>query len=187
MLLLELFCYGTWSEFKAHEAALPPLSEAQRLKLKQLTAVSLATASKTLAYDDLMAALDIGSAREVRARYGVAFFAHHPSPLAARIQLQPRLIPKRNARHALSCHLTPTCLTRSPAYPSNIQLEAFLIEHLLYTGALKGKLDPARRALVVHEAAGRDVRPERLPELAAALDGWCARRLMDARALPFVL
>jgi hypothetical protein len=64
--LLELFCYGTWPDYTAQAAALPPLSEQQRHKLKQLTVVSLATESKLLAYDRLMGVLELGSTREVR-------------------------------------------------------------------------------------------------------------------------
>lgn len=36
-----------------------------------------------------------------------------------------------------------------------------------------GKLDQKARALVVEEAAGRDVQPERLPDVAAGLSHWC--------------
>ncbi|KAI8469997.1 MAG: hypothetical protein J3K34DRAFT_521680 [Monoraphidium minutum] len=65
VLLLELFCYGTWPEYKEHRAQLPALSEQQQLKLKQLTVISLATQDKVLPYDRLMGVLDIGSMREL--------------------------------------------------------------------------------------------------------------------------
>ncbi|GBF99519.1 COP9 signalosome complex subunit [Raphidocelis subcapitata] len=117
VMLLELFCYGTWPDYADHQARLPPLNEQQQLKLKQLTIISLATEEKTLPYDRLMTVLGISSVRE---------------------------------------------------------LEDFLIAHCFYSGALRGKLDQAARSLQVHQALSRDVRPERLPRLAAALDSWLA-------------
>lgn len=46
--LLELFCYGTWTDYRAQSASLPALNEQQTTKLKQLTVVSLATKIKVL-------------------------------------------------------------------------------------------------------------------------------------------
>ena len=63
--LLKLFAYGTWSEYKAREAELPPLSQPQVLKLKKLSAVTFAAQSKTLSYTLLMRELQLASVREL--------------------------------------------------------------------------------------------------------------------------
>ncbi|GLC36256.1 hypothetical protein PLESTB_000603200 [Pleodorina starrii] len=63
--LLQLFAYGTWSDYQANAGSLPPLSEQQVLKLKQLTVASLASSQKVLPYSQLQAALQIGSVREL--------------------------------------------------------------------------------------------------------------------------
>ena len=63
--LLKLFAYGTWREYKMHEAELPALSDAQVTKLKKLSAVAFAAQSKILAYDVLMRELEISGVREL--------------------------------------------------------------------------------------------------------------------------
>jgi len=63
--LLRVFAFGTWSEYKARVAELPPLSEQQIIKLKKLTVVHLASQSKLLAYDALMRELELRSVREL--------------------------------------------------------------------------------------------------------------------------
>jgi COP9 signalosome complex subunit 7 len=57
--LLELFAYGTWSEYKGSELGSTPLNEAQTAKLKKLTVVSLASQSKKISYDVLKRELDM--------------------------------------------------------------------------------------------------------------------------------
>eukprot|EP00879_Flechtneria_rotunda_P033521 GHRR01037136.1.p1 GENE.GHRR01037136.1~~GHRR01037136.1.p1 ORF type:complete len:168 (+),score=22.75 GHRR01037136.1:171-674(+) len=44
--LLELFCYGTWSDYQQCKANLPPLTPQHELKLKQLTIASLGSSQK---------------------------------------------------------------------------------------------------------------------------------------------
>jgi len=63
--LLRVFAYGTWSDYKARAAELPPLSEAQAAKLKKLTVVALAAQSKMLSYDVLMRELELRGVREL--------------------------------------------------------------------------------------------------------------------------
>ncbi|KAG2485314.1 hypothetical protein HYH03_015987 [Edaphochlamys debaryana] len=65
LALLQLFAYGTWSEYQGNAAGLPALSEAQVLKLKQLTVASLAASQKVLPYSQLQAAIQIGGVREL--------------------------------------------------------------------------------------------------------------------------
>ena len=62
--LLELFAYGTYGDYNA-AAGLPPLSEAQARKLKQLTLVSFAQKAKSLAYADLLRDLEIANVRDL--------------------------------------------------------------------------------------------------------------------------
>uniref|UniRef100_A0A7S2JF62 PCI domain-containing protein n=1 Tax=Haptolina brevifila TaxID=156173 RepID=A0A7S2JF62_9EUKA len=63
--LLKIFAYGTWKDYKAAEARLPPLTEPQAIKLKRLTVVSLASASKQVAYDVLLRELEMTGVREL--------------------------------------------------------------------------------------------------------------------------
>ncbi|CAK9105453.1 COP9 signalosome complex subunit 7b (SGN7b) (Signalosome subunit 7b) (JAB1-containing signalosome subunit 7b) [Durusdinium trenchii] len=64
---LEIFAFGTYQEYVGKQASLPPLSEAQAHKLRQLTLVSLASSKKdkVLGYDDLLQALGLETAREL--------------------------------------------------------------------------------------------------------------------------
>jgi len=63
--LLRLFAYGTWNDYKARAAQLPALSEAQVIKLKKLSLVSLAAQSRTIPYAVLMRDLEVNSIRQV--------------------------------------------------------------------------------------------------------------------------
>ncbi|PWA86920.1 proteasome component (PCI) domain protein [Artemisia annua] len=63
--LLQMFAYGTWSEYKSNASNLPPLAPDQALKLKQLTVLTLAETNKVLPYDGLMQELDVLNVREL--------------------------------------------------------------------------------------------------------------------------
>ena len=61
--LLKLFAFGTYAEYKSNNANLPQLDDAQALKLKQLTIVSLAAETKVIPYDTLLSSLDLSDTR----------------------------------------------------------------------------------------------------------------------------
>ncbi|CAM9351081.1 unnamed protein product, partial [Heterosigma akashiwo] len=63
--LLELFAYGTYSEYKKLASSLPELSTQQAKKLKQLSIISLAQSSKLVPYSVLQAELGIQSIRDL--------------------------------------------------------------------------------------------------------------------------
>lgn len=63
--LLNLFAYGTYSDYKGSQETLPDLSAAQVRKLRHLTIVSLATKNKCLSYALLLKELDIKNVREL--------------------------------------------------------------------------------------------------------------------------
>lgn len=63
--LLKIFAYGTYKDYKANSANLPPLTEMQTKKLKQLTIVSLAASSKVIPYAVLQEELDISGSLRV--------------------------------------------------------------------------------------------------------------------------
>ena len=65
LLLLEVFAHGVWRDALAAADRLPPLSEAQHLKLRQLTVASMAGADESIAYDALMPELGIASTRDL--------------------------------------------------------------------------------------------------------------------------
>jgi len=63
--LLKLFAYGTWRDYAANTGSLPPLDNMQKLKLRQLTVVSIAEKLKVIPYSFLMEQLDIPNVREL--------------------------------------------------------------------------------------------------------------------------
>ncbi|GAB6022916.1 hypothetical protein CHUAL_007009 [Chamberlinius hualienensis] len=63
--LLNLFSYGTFSDYKENESELPPLTPNQVQKLKHLTIVSLATKIKCIPYTLLLKELDLKNLREL--------------------------------------------------------------------------------------------------------------------------
>ncbi|OJT13196.1 COP9 signalosome complex subunit 7a [Trametes pubescens] len=63
--LLQLFAYKTYADYIQHKDSLPPLNDAQTIKLKQLTLVSLAQDSRILPYNELLRVLDMPTVREL--------------------------------------------------------------------------------------------------------------------------
>jgi len=63
--LLKIFAYGTYADYKAKAASLPPLTPIQIKKLQQLTIVSLSTINKIIPYETLQKELDIAGLREL--------------------------------------------------------------------------------------------------------------------------
>lgn len=63
--LLNLFAYGSCSDYKANKASLPTLTVAQFNKLRHLTIVSLATKNKCLLYTLLLNELEVSNLREL--------------------------------------------------------------------------------------------------------------------------
>ncbi|TPX67524.1 hypothetical protein SpCBS45565_g03707 [Spizellomyces sp. 'palustris'] len=63
--LLRLFTYGTYQDYRANAASLPPLNDAQLKKLKHLSIVTLSGDNRTLNYDLLLQYLDIPNVREL--------------------------------------------------------------------------------------------------------------------------
>ncbi|CAA7267313.1 unnamed protein product [Cyclocybe aegerita] len=64
LTLLQLFAFKTYQDHLQHKDALPPLNQAQIIKLKYLTIVSLAAERRILPYADLLKALDISNQKE---------------------------------------------------------------------------------------------------------------------------
>ena len=60
---LEIFAYGTYSDY-TKTPGLPPMNEAQVLKLRQLTVVSLASRSKSLDYGQIIRETAVSNIRE---------------------------------------------------------------------------------------------------------------------------
>ncbi|RDB27416.1 COP9 signalosome complex subunit 7a [Hypsizygus marmoreus] len=63
--LLQLFSYKTYQDYLAHKDMLPPLNDAQTIKLKHLSIVSLAADRRILPYSDLLQALGMPTIREL--------------------------------------------------------------------------------------------------------------------------
>lgn len=62
---LALFAHGTWTTYQQAQDQYLPLNEAQQLKLKQLTLMSMAANSKTITYGELTSQLGISSIRQL--------------------------------------------------------------------------------------------------------------------------
>ena len=62
--LLQIFSYGTYGDYKT-AGDLPTLTEAQAIKLKHLSIVTMSETSRILAYEHLMTALDIPNVRQL--------------------------------------------------------------------------------------------------------------------------
>ncbi|CCM06341.1 uncharacterized protein FIBRA_08595 [Fibroporia radiculosa] len=63
--LLQLFAYKTFPDYLQHRDALPALNDAQTIKLKHLTLVSLAMESRILPYSQLLDTLQMPGIREL--------------------------------------------------------------------------------------------------------------------------
>ncbi|RCI12900.1 hypothetical protein L249_1346 [Ophiocordyceps polyrhachis-furcata BCC 54312] len=63
--LLNIFSYGTYKDYLALASELPSLDDAQILKLRQLSLLTLARDRENLYYDRLQQALNISSARQL--------------------------------------------------------------------------------------------------------------------------
>lgn len=63
--LLNLFAYGTYSEWKDNRSKFGALTPMQEKKLRKLTIVTLATKNKRIPYSTLMAELGLDSLREL--------------------------------------------------------------------------------------------------------------------------
>jgi len=63
--LLKLFAYGTYSEYQARNAELPPITQIQSRKLQQLSIVTLSATSKLIPYAVLQKELGISELREL--------------------------------------------------------------------------------------------------------------------------
>ena len=57
--LLEIFAYGTYSDYKREASQLPPLTPPQKTKLRQLSLVSLARKASVVPYDAIGEALEV--------------------------------------------------------------------------------------------------------------------------------
>ncbi|KAJ2033266.1 COP9 signalosome complex subunit 7b [Coemansia sp. S2] len=87
--LLELFSFGTLSDYKAVSAQLPELTERQLEKLKHLSLVSLASVSKVLPYDDLIRELDCAHEQQME---DLVIDTIYKGLLSAKLDQQRRLV-----------------------------------------------------------------------------------------------
>jgi len=65
LALLRIFTYGTFAQYKAQQASLPPLTPATTTKLRQLSIVSLSAIHRTIPYTILLRELDLANVREL--------------------------------------------------------------------------------------------------------------------------
>ncbi|KAF9971219.1 COP9 signalosome complex subunit 7a [Actinomortierella ambigua] len=63
--LLEIFSYGTYQDYQQGKANLPELTDAQRIKLQQLSIVTLSEQTRAIPYKDLLTYLDISNVRQL--------------------------------------------------------------------------------------------------------------------------
>ncbi|KAF9430696.1 hypothetical protein BGZ94_004913 [Podila epigama] len=63
--LLEIFSYGTYQDYQQNKDSLPEVTDAQRMKLQQLSIVTLAERSRAIPYKDLLQYLEIDNVRQL--------------------------------------------------------------------------------------------------------------------------
>ncbi|KAL5611636.1 hypothetical protein BROUX41_000781 [Berkeleyomyces rouxiae] len=73
--VLKIFSYGTYQTYLAEQSNLPELNDAQRLKLRQLSLLTLAQDQRNLEYAKLMAALDLSSPHDLESTVISAVYA----------------------------------------------------------------------------------------------------------------
>ncbi|KAJ4375529.1 hypothetical protein N0V86_007061 [Didymella sp. IMI 355093] len=74
LTLLEIFAWGTWSDYKSH-TSLPKLSAQQHQKLLLLSLLPLSHSHATLTYTHLQSALDLPTARALEELITTAIYA----------------------------------------------------------------------------------------------------------------
>jgi COP9 signalosome complex subunit 7 len=116
--LLELFAYGTYQDWLAQRAQLPPLSEEQLFKLRQLTVVSLAGASSgTLLYSVCQGATGIDSVRDLE---DIVISCVYANLLRARLdQKHLRIIVEWATGRDLPVHALDPVLAKLDAWCAN--------------------------------------------------------------------
>mmetsp|Transcript_7131 Transcript_7131/g.15602 ORF Transcript_7131/g.15602 Transcript_7131/m.15602 type:complete len:269 (+) Transcript_7131:95-901(+) len=145
--LLQLFAYGTWPEYKASAASLPALNDQQRLKLKQLTTVSLAIKSKVIAYETLMQHLDIPTVRELEDfLITECFYANI---------IQGKLDQKQRALHVVDVIGRDVRLTELPDLAAS--LTAWLRGSEAVLGSIEGRIQYAQSAAEAAKKHKEDV------------------------------
>ncbi|KAL5490798.1 hypothetical protein EMCRGX_G015982 [Ephydatia muelleri] len=95
--LLEIFAYGTYSDYKAQATALPPLTGPQTTKLKHLTIVTLAAKCWSIPYSTLLRELDI-AASNVRELEDLIIEAIYAGIIQAKLD-------QRNAQLEVECFI----------------------------------------------------------------------------------
>nr|XP_023674199.1 COP9 signalosome complex subunit 7b-like isoform X1 [Paramormyrops kingsleyae] len=73
--LLNIFAYGTYLDYKENEVSLPPLTDLQKNKLRQLTFVSLAGSVQCIPYSMLLQDLELRSLRQLEDLFIDAVYA----------------------------------------------------------------------------------------------------------------
>ncbi|RNA16683.1 COP9 signalosome complex subunit 7b-like [Brachionus plicatilis] len=74
--LLELFAYGTYSDYKTKQHQYPELNTASITKLRHLSIISIAGKNRTISYKYLCEQLHIGNVRELEDLIIEAFYAN---------------------------------------------------------------------------------------------------------------
>ncbi|KAI9164443.1 hypothetical protein H9P43_008294 [Blastocladiella emersonii ATCC 22665] len=89
---LRVFAYGTLADYKAQQADLLPLTPAMHHKMRLLTLISLAHATRVLPYDTVLAALDLDSPTAVRDLEDLAIEAIYENLLGAVLDQKARAL-----------------------------------------------------------------------------------------------
>ncbi|KAG0075549.1 COP9 signalosome complex subunit 7a [Podila epicladia] len=63
--LLEIFSYGTYQDYLQNKATLPEITNVQRMKLQQLSIVTLSERARAIPYSDLLTYLEIDNVRQL--------------------------------------------------------------------------------------------------------------------------
>ena len=160
LTLLEIFSYGTYQEYKS-TPNLPPLTEVQSQKLRQLSLLSLASPflpvqdakTNALSYTSLVSALDLGSAQELEALVTSSIYAGlltarlSPTSTPPRVQITS-VAPLRDLRPQSLPALTTILNTWSNRCTTTIGQLQFQIDGIRENASRRTALQRKRQEVV---------------------------------------
>lgn len=169
--LLELFAYGTYSDYAAAPTSFPELSKKMIVKLRMLSIVSLAHLSKKVPYADLLAELGVGNVRDLEDLIIDTIYA---GLLDGRLNQAKEIL---NVRSAVRCPARDIFQwTPHPPQISSEKHRTTPLQQCLgqnrYANALLSLSTMPCPSLCRHLQVARDVRPEAVAAMAAQLAAW---------------
>ncbi|CAG0886903.1 unnamed protein product [Cyprideis torosa] len=160
--LLEIFAWGKYCDYESHQSSLPPLNVNQLKKLRHLTIVSLSKENKLFrSFSLINLVVFLNESSTTKDGDLKAEFRNSKAEIGSSVR-RPR---KTNIPYA-ELQAQVGCTTVR-------ELEDLLIS-AIYSGVVRGELNPRERVFSVRSAIGRDVQRSELPAIMRTLEDWCS-------------